>query len=131
MKSLSKRKKVDSDFSHAAKMEEEHVKMRDKMEETVSVTWNHFEETAVGAFKSLEEDTHFTDVTLACGDGQVLFSSTGSLTWSLSGWDECGTCIASRLASLFHFISTFFQHSLRSRLIRRFLSAVANFSSKF
>ena len=73
MKSLSKRKKVDSDFSHAAKMEEEHVKMRDKMEETVSVTWNHFEETAVGAFKSLEEDTHFTDVTLACGDGQVLF----------------------------------------------------------
>ena len=72
MMSLSKRKKVDSDFS--AKMEEESVNMRDKMEETVSVTWNHFEETAVGAFKSLEGDTHFTDVTLACADGQVLFS---------------------------------------------------------
>ena len=48
--------------------------MRDeRMEEMVSVGWNHFEETAVGAFKSLQEDTHFTDVTLACGDGQVIF----------------------------------------------------------
>ena len=73
MQSLSKRKKVDSDFSAAAKMDEESVVMMREMEETVSVTWNHFEETAVGAFKSLEGDTHFTDVTLACVDGQVLF----------------------------------------------------------
>ena len=108
MRSLSKRKKVDSDFSPAAKIEEEPVKMRDKMEETVSVTWNHFEETAVGAFKSLEEDTHFTDVTLACGDGQVLSSYTESLSRSLGGWEEFRTCVASRLASLFHFISTLF-----------------------
>ena len=27
--------------------------------------------SAIGGFKPLEEDTHFTDVTLACGDGQV------------------------------------------------------------
>ena len=71
---LSKRKKVGSDV--AAKMEGELVKVRDeRMEETVRVAWNHFEETAVGAFKLLQEDTHFTDVTLACGDGQVLFST--------------------------------------------------------
>ena len=43
-------------------------------EETGNVGWNHFEDTAVGAFNSLQEvTTHFTDVTLACGDGQVLF----------------------------------------------------------
>ena len=74
MKMSSKRKKVGSDV--AAKMEGELDKVRDeRMEETVCVAWNHFEETALGAFKWLQEDTHFTDVTLACGDGQVLSNS--------------------------------------------------------
>ena len=80
MKMLSKRKEVGSDVADKmedkmeSKMEGRLVKLRDgRMEETVSVAWNHFEETAVGAFKSLQEDAHFTDVTLACGDGQVLF----------------------------------------------------------
>ena len=99
---LSKRKKVGSDV--AAKMEGELVKVRnERMEETVRVAWNHFEETAVGAFKLLQEDTHFTDVTLACGDGQVLFST----------------------------LFNFFQHSLRLKPTRPFLAAAATFSSKF
>ena len=47
---------------------EEKVK---KMEQMFKLDWIHFEETVVDAFNSLLKDTHFTDVTLACEDGQV------------------------------------------------------------
>ena len=80
MKTLGKRKKAGSDFPSPAKMGEDQFV---KMEETVSVSWNHFEESAVGAFKSLEEDTHFTDVTLACADGQVIFNLNPFYTFFL------------------------------------------------
>ena len=74
MKSSSKRKRIVSDVpTSKMKAEVKKVNCSEKMEETVNVTKNNFEETVVGAFKSLEEDTHFTDVTLACVDGQVPF----------------------------------------------------------
>ena len=39
------------------------------MNDLINVAWNEFESYAVRAFKGLEGDTHFTDVTLACEDG--------------------------------------------------------------
>ena len=39
------------------------------MTDLINVAWNEFQTSAVNTFKGLEGDTHFTDVTLACGDG--------------------------------------------------------------
>jgi hypothetical protein len=37
--------------------------------EVINVSWDQFQQSAVSAFRSLEGDEHFTDVTLASGDG--------------------------------------------------------------
>ena len=40
------------------------------MSEKLCLQWNEFQENAKGAFRKLGEDKNFTDVTLACEDGQ-------------------------------------------------------------
>ena len=42
------------------------------MSETLCLQWNDFKENVVTAFGSLRGDTDFTDVTLACEDGQQM-----------------------------------------------------------
>ena len=42
------------------------------MSEKLCLQWNDFEENVKTAFGNLREDKHFTDVTLACEDGQQL-----------------------------------------------------------
>ena len=42
------------------------------MSEKLSLQWNDFQENVKTSFGNLREDKHFTDVTLACGDGQQL-----------------------------------------------------------
>ena len=51
--------------------------------EKLFLRWNDFHENTIAAFKDLKNDSEFTDVTLACEDGQqiethkvVLFSSS-------------------------------------------------------
>ena len=51
--------------------------------EKLYIRWNDFHENTIAAFKDLKNDSEFTDVTLACEDGQqiethkvVLFSSS-------------------------------------------------------
>ena len=41
-----------------------------KMSEKLCLQWNDFQENIKSAFGSLREDIDFTDVTLACEDGQ-------------------------------------------------------------
>ena len=36
----------------------------------MSLKWNDFQENAISTFQTLREDREFTDVTLACEDGQ-------------------------------------------------------------
>ena len=54
------------------------------MSDLISVAWNEFKSSAISAFKNLEGDKHFTDVTLACGEGgqiqahKVVLSSCSS-----------------------------------------------------
>ena len=43
-------------------------------EEAVHLSWNEFKTTAVKTFQSLRSDSHFTDVTLACCDGQQVLA---------------------------------------------------------
>ena len=42
------------------------------MSEKLCLQWNDFEENVKTAFENLREDKRFTDVTLACEDGQQL-----------------------------------------------------------
>ena len=42
------------------------------MSEKLCLKWNDFQENVKTAFGNLREDKHFTDVTLACEDGQQL-----------------------------------------------------------
>merc|ERR1712129_107181 len=41
-----------------------------KEEEKLCLKWNDFQENAISAFGTLREDSEFSDVTLACEDGQ-------------------------------------------------------------
>ena len=41
-----------------------------KMSEKLCLQWNDFQDNVQAAFKNLRQDKHFTDVTLACKDGQ-------------------------------------------------------------
>ena len=43
-------------------------------EELVHLSWNEFKTTAVQTFQNLQKDPNFTDVTLACGDGQQVLA---------------------------------------------------------
>ena len=58
-------------------------------EEIVRLSWNEFQSSTVKTFQNLQSDDHFTDVTLACGDGQqiaahkVLLSSSSSFFKSI------------------------------------------------
>ena len=53
-------------------------------EEIVRLSWNEFQSSTVKTFQNIQSDNHFTDVTLACGDGEqiaahkVLLSSSSS-----------------------------------------------------
>ena len=53
--------------------------------EVIHLTWNEFQKSTIKTFKHLEGNDDFTDVTLACGDGQqlrahkVILSSSSSL----------------------------------------------------
>ena len=38
--------------------------------EKLCLNWNDFQENILSGFKDLRNDKEFTDVTLACGDGQ-------------------------------------------------------------
>jgi hypothetical protein len=40
--------------------------------ELMNLSWNEFQNSAIKTFKNLQADTNFTDVTLACGDGQQM-----------------------------------------------------------
>ena len=40
------------------------------MSEKLCLQWNDFKENVMNAFENLREDNDFSDVTLACGDGQ-------------------------------------------------------------
>ena len=42
------------------------------MSEKLCLQWNDFKENAISAFGSLRNDKDFTDVTLACEDGQQM-----------------------------------------------------------
>ena len=42
------------------------------MSEKLCLKWNDFQENVNTAFGSLRQDKDFTDVTLACGDGQQI-----------------------------------------------------------
>ena len=42
------------------------------MSEKLCLRWNDFQENVTTAFGSLKEDNKFTDVTLACEDGQQI-----------------------------------------------------------
>ena len=42
------------------------------MSEKLCLKWNDFQENVNAAFGNLREDTEFSDVTLACEDGQQL-----------------------------------------------------------
>ena len=42
------------------------------VEEVINLSWNSFKTSTTNAFKNLEEDSHFTDVTLACVGGHQL-----------------------------------------------------------
>ena len=42
------------------------------MSEKLCLKWNDFQDNVNSAFGSLREDSDFTDVTLACGDGQQI-----------------------------------------------------------
>ena len=42
------------------------------MSEKICLEWNDFKENAKSAFVRLRDDKEFTDVTLACGDGQQM-----------------------------------------------------------
>ena len=46
------------------------MNQRHKMSEKLCIQWNEFQENIKSAFGSLREDNDFTDVTLACEDGQ-------------------------------------------------------------
>ena len=47
---------------------------RKMSDEAVHLSWNEFKTTAVKTFKSLQSDEDFTDMTLACGDGQQVLA---------------------------------------------------------
>ena len=47
-----------------------HLAKRTKMTEKLCLQWNDFKDNVLTAFGSLREDKDFTDVTLACEDGQ-------------------------------------------------------------
>ena len=55
------------------------------MSEKLCLQWNDFKDNAIGAFANLREDTDFTDVTLACEDGnqmeahKVILASSSSV----------------------------------------------------
>ena len=40
------------------------------MSEKLCLQWNDFKENVMNAFENLREDNNFSDVTLACEDGQ-------------------------------------------------------------
>ena len=42
--------------------------------EMAHLEWNEFRNTAAKTFQNLRSDSHFTDVTLACGDGQQVLA---------------------------------------------------------
>ena len=51
-------------------------------EEKLCLKWNDFQENAISAFGTLREDREFTDVTLACEDGQQVEAHKEVLTSS-------------------------------------------------
>ena len=62
------------------------------MSEKLCLQWNDFQENIKNAFGNLREDNDFTDVTLACEDGQqmeahkvILASSSKALNRIFSG----------------------------------------------
>ena len=69
-KNLWTEKKLLSKSFHYFRLEGSKMKRRTIEDlENRELLWD--KGSAIGGFKPLEEDTHFTDVTLACGDGQV------------------------------------------------------------
>ena len=60
-----------------------HLKMSE--EELINLSWNKFQQATFHAFKNLQDDTHFTDVTLVGEDGfqikahKVILSASSSL----------------------------------------------------
>ena len=51
-----------------------------KMSEMVNLSWNDFQSATIKTFKNLHSDFHFTDVTLACGDGQQMLAHKAILS---------------------------------------------------
>ena len=50
----------------------EFLKMSTTTDEKLCLQWNDFKENVSSAFGDLRQDKEFTDVTLACDDGQQL-----------------------------------------------------------
>merc|ERR1712204_34994 len=53
-----------------------------KEEEKPCLKWNDFQENAISAFGTLREDSEFSDVTLACEDGQQVEAHKAILAFS-------------------------------------------------
>ena len=46
--------------------------MMQRSDDKLCVQWNDFQENLTSAFRDLRDDREFTDVTLACADGQQM-----------------------------------------------------------
>ena len=62
----------DEEYFQVAAIYDHHYKLKLAMSEKLCLQWNDFRENVDAAFKSLRNDKKFTDVTLACEDGQQI-----------------------------------------------------------
>ena len=65
------------------------------MSEKLCIQWNDFQENIKSAFGNLREDNDFTDVTLACEDGQQVEAHKVILAASRSCLERTSTIIHS------------------------------------
>ena len=62
----------DEEYFQVAAIYDHHYQLKLAMSEKLCLQWNDFRENVDSAFKSLRNDKKFTDVTLACEDGQQI-----------------------------------------------------------
>ena len=62
----------EEEYFQVAAIYDHHQQLKLGMSEKLCLQWNDFRENVDSAFKSLRNDKKFTDVTLACEDGQQI-----------------------------------------------------------